>query len=302
MSSVKNQMQEHMRIFKLLKQIDVLMDNEKYRDIIPICDKILKIDEKNFDAVTYKAIAFLSLNDFKKALAHFRKANRIEANHYEILQAIACILFSFHQFDEAREVLRKAAQIEGGEYSSFQYFKFRNCNIVLEIVDPSTMLAHHAWIWDLVNISPKLLDSMLYSISGDVPRDLIDLKIQSVSNSYGELSIVPKLDLPDHKEFYAVLPVIIPPYENNTITLRFEWEEPYRYYIYFIPTICDNFQYTLYFPDGFDFNVKFSLIDTETGETKLQNQPYKIEKLDNKTKVFWEFKNPDPKFNFRVDW
>jgi len=300
--SVKDQIQEDKKIFKLLQRIVVMEENGQYQKALCLCDEILKIDDENFDAVHYKALLFYHFNDLKKALSYCRKAHRLDPTNYQVLESMATMLILLNRFEESQYFLQKAAQLEGGEYSISKIFRFTNCNIVLEIMDPLTMLTHHIWIWDAVNTSSRLLNSITYDIQGDIPRSLSDLKIRVFSNKYGKLKIIPRLDLPEHKTLFAFFPENVPPHENQNIAFEFDWEEPDRYYIWRLVTICDNFQYTIYFQNKFDFEPKFSLIDTETGDKIVQNYSYEIEKLASKTKVVWKFKNPDQKFLFRVDW
>src|SRR6267143_4890886 len=54
-------------------------------------------------------------------------------------------------------------------------FLFPRVELGLEITDPKTMMAHHTWIWQVINITEELAEQVSYYLEGDVPRDFPDL-------------------------------------------------------------------------------------------------------------------------------
>ena len=53
-------------------------------------------------------------------------------------------------------------------------FLFNSIDIKLDVLDPKSMLTHHVWTWNLVNISDVPRDEIFYYLDGDSPKDFAD--------------------------------------------------------------------------------------------------------------------------------
>ena len=51
-------------------------------------------------------------------------------------------------------------------------FLFNTIDIKLDVIDPKSMLVHHVWNWNLINMSDVPRDEIFYYLDGDSPKIL----------------------------------------------------------------------------------------------------------------------------------
>ena len=124
-------------------------------------------------------------------------------------------------------------------------FLFNTIEIDLDVLEPKTMLTHHTWKWNLVNISDSPKDEIFYYLDGDSPKDFADMNVRAYDEEGNDADILSLSEnKPMHKEFSIKLKKPIKPRQRKRfVTLEYDWEEPERTYFYKIPTDCKLFTY-----------------------------------------------------------
>ena len=130
-------------------------------------------------------------------------------------------------------------------------FKFKKVEISLEIINSESLMTHHTYLWDLVNISRETQPQVLYQLSGEIKRDFADLNIKITDGKGNNLDIVRiEKNKPLYKEFYVKLKQ---PVKRNReikgLKIEYDWEEPDREFIFDLPTDCKEFKCNLSIPN-----------------------------------------------------
>ncbi|MGI0008926.1 MAG: hypothetical protein ACRD92_04825, partial [Nitrosopumilaceae archaeon] len=123
-------------------------------------------------------------------------------------------------------------------------FAFRTIDIMLDVVEPTTLLTHHTWVWKLENISKEPKEQVHYIIDGDKEKDFKDLHV-TVKDERGNSLEVLTVDQikPTHKEFNVQLRNPMLPKQVKTLKLEYDWEEPDRSFYYRVASDCKEFTY-----------------------------------------------------------
>jgi len=137
-------------------------------------------------------------------------------------------------------------------------FEFRRIDVILDIIDPQTMLTHHTYIWDVVNVAPETRSRIFYYLDGDTPKEFSEINVK-VTDKEGKNLNIAKVDVdkPFHKEFYVELKKPVKPKHKLTgLKLEYDWEEPDRYFEYKMATDCKKFTYKFSIPSGVAKQIK----------------------------------------------
>jgi len=183
-------------------------------------------------------------------------------------------------------------------------FLFNTIDITLDVKDPKTMLTHHVWNWNVINMSDEPRDEIFYYLDGDVPKDLKDMNIKITDEEGTELDIIGvSVNKPLHKEFNVKLKKPLKPRQRKRfLRLEYDWEEPERNYFYKLPTDCKEFRYKFSIPSGVDIKNRILKVDTELGYKWLANPPPKLSYKSDKTVVEWETKNLKAFDAYKFEW
>ncbi len=183
-------------------------------------------------------------------------------------------------------------------------FLFNTIDVTLDVKDPKTMLTHHVWDWNVINMSDEPRDEIFYYLDGDVPKDLKDMNIRITDEEGTELDIIGvSVNKPMHKEFNVKLKKPLKPRQRKRfLRLEYDWEEPERNYFYKLPTDCKEFRYKFSIPSGTDIKNRILKVDTELGYKWLANPPPKLSYKSDKTVVEWETKNLKAFDTYKFEW
>lgn len=167
-------------------------------------------------------------------------------------------------------------------------FAFRTIDIVLDIVEPSTWLTHHTWVWKLENISKEPKEQVHYIIDGDKERDFKDLHV-TVKDERGNSLDILNIDhnKPTHKEFNVKLRNPMLPKQIKTLKLEYDWEEPDRSFYYRVASDCKEFTYLFTVPKDAEIKTRVLRVDAETGYRVYASPNPVVKYLDDKTVVSW---------------
>jgi hypothetical protein len=184
-------------------------------------------------------------------------------------------------------------------------FYYNLVQLTTEVKDPSTLMAHHTWLWNFVNISNEPIDRIYYAIGGDVPRSFPDLNLTIKDEEDRELDIMSlNVNKPYQKEFYVKLRKPIKPKERGRATkLEYDWEDPERQFTYTISADCKKFDFLLLLPRTVELrNQKVLMVDQMTGEKRYAPTPATIRYLDRVTELTWSSSNLRARDTYRFDW
>ena len=183
-------------------------------------------------------------------------------------------------------------------------FEFRTIDIGVDIIDPKTMLAHHTWIWDVLNISKENKDQIFYYLDGDSPKDFADMNVKVTDPDGNELDIISlSVNKPLHKEFNVKLKKPLPPRRGiKGLKLEYDWEEPERNFFYKLATDCKRFTYRFTIPRKIEIKNRALKVDTEMGYKWHVSPPPVLRYKGDKTEITWEGKNLKAFEAYRFEW
>lgn len=180
-------------------------------------------------------------------------------------------------------------------------FKFKKIAINLDVTDSKTMMTHHTWIWDVVNISRDTQPQILYQLGGDKEREFSDLNVKITDAGGKNLEIV-RIDVnkPTYKEFFVKLKRPIKPrHELKHLKLEYDWEESDREFVYVLPTDCRTFSYKLTIPEKLVQKVR---IFQRVGFSEKKPLEPAIKHKNKKMEISWEGKNLKAHDEYSLQW
>jgi len=183
-------------------------------------------------------------------------------------------------------------------------FLFNTIDIKLDVQNPKTMLTHHEWIWNLINVSDEPRDQIFYYLDGDAPKDFPDMNVRVTDEEENELDIIALSEnKPTHKEFNVQMKKPIKPRQRNRyLKLQYDWEEPERNFFYKLPTDCKKFSYQFTIPRGVDIKNRILKVDTELGYKWIADPPPIIKYSKEGTKITWEGNNLKAFDAYKFEW
>jgi len=192
----------------------------------------------------------------------------------------------------------------GDQVKSKTAFIFNTIDIKIDVEDPKTMLAHHEWIWNLINVSDEPRDEIFYYLDGDVPRDFADMNVRVTDEEENELDIIALSEnKPTHKEFTIKMKKPIKPKQRKRfLKLEYDWEEPERNFFYKLPTDCKKFTYQFSIPRGTDVKSRILKVDTELGYKWVAEPAPVIKYLKEGTTISWEAPNLQAFDAYKFEW
>jgi hypothetical protein len=182
-------------------------------------------------------------------------------------------------------------------------FSFNKIEVIIEVQDIATMMTHHTWIWNVMNISKEPKSQIFYYLDGDVPRDFADMNVTVKDENGNKLDILSvNVNKPYHKEFIVQMNRPIKPKQKKILKLEYDWEEPERNYFYKFASNCKEFNYKCTIPKGMELKTRIIKVDTETGYKILATPPPSIKYMDNFTTVEWHKENLKAYDAYQFDW
>jgi len=199
------------------------------------------------------------------------------------------------------KVLKK--KISDVELFGLSSFAFTNIDIDLEVIDAKTMLTHHTWIWNIVNVSPEPKDQIFYYLDGDYSKDFPDMNVKITDNGTNLEIISLSVNKPYRKEFIVKLKEPLKPRQRNRfLKLEYDWEEPDRTFFYKLATDCKKFSYKCTIPKEIQVKNRVLKVDTEMGYKWHASPPPEIKYLKDKTVITWEGKNLKAHDGYKFEW
>ena len=182
-------------------------------------------------------------------------------------------------------------------------FAFKTIDIVLDVIEPATMLTHHTWVWKLENISKEPKEQVHYIIDGDKERDFKDLHVTVKDERGNSLEILTvDRNQPTHKEFNVQLRNPMLPKQTKTLKLEYDWEEPERNFYYRVASDCKEFTYLFTISKEAEIKTRVLQVDAETGYRVYASPNPVVKYLDDKTAVSWSKTNLKSFDAYQFQW
>ena len=199
---------------------------------------------------------------------------------------------------KGKDIQRKESDKERRSPSNF---KFKRIEITLDVTDPNSMMTHHTYIWNIVNISRHSHSQILYQLGGDIERDFSDLNVKVTDANRNKLKIVRiEVNKPLYKEFYVKLKQPVKSRrELKGLKLEYDWEEPDREFVFVLPTDCKKFSFKSIIPKGAERKIR---IFKRVGLSEKQLLEPDIKHGKKKTKILWEGKNLNAHDEYTFQW
>ena len=182
-------------------------------------------------------------------------------------------------------------------------FLFPRIELKVEITNPKTMMAHHTWLWKMMNITDKSLDLVSYLLDGDIPREFADLNIivRDGNNRKLKISNV-NVNKPLHKEFVVKLNKSINPNKYGVLKLEYDWEEPERNFFYRLSTDCKKFKYFCTVPKEIETKPRVLKVDPGTGFKNFASTQAGVRYLKDRTEISWQASNLPAHDAYQFEW
>ena len=182
-------------------------------------------------------------------------------------------------------------------------FAFRTIDILLDVIEPTTLLTHHTWVWKLENISKEPKEQVHYIIDGDKERDFKDLHVTVKDERGNSLDILTvDVNKPTHKEFNVQLKNPMLPKQVKTLKLEYDWEEPDRSFYYRVASDCKEFTYLFTISKEAQIKTRVLRVDAETGYRVYASPNPVVKYLDDKTVVSWSKANLKAFDAYQFQW
>jgi len=181
-------------------------------------------------------------------------------------------------------------------------FLFPKIELWLNITEPKTMMTHHTWIWNMVNISNSSTDQVKYFITGDVPRDFSNLNLNVRDGSGKKLKILSvNVNKPLEKEFIVQLSKPVKPNHTVVLKMEYDWEEPERKFHYSLATDCKKFTYLLTIPKRIEIKPRVLKVDPARQRVHAPVAPQIIYQRQHSV-VRWNVKNLRASETYQFEW
>lgn len=189
------------------------------------------------------------------------------------------------------------------EIKNVNNFAFNSIEIILDVRDTQTMLTHHTWIWDIMNIAKEPKQQIYYYLEGDTAKDFADMNVTASDGKGTKMNILSLgSNKPYHKEFNVQLNRPLKPKQKKILKLEYDWEEPERNYFYKFASDCKRFKYLCILPKGMEAKNRILRVDTETGYKLHASPPATVKYLDDRTEISWEKTNLKAYDAYQFEW
>lgn len=106
-----------------LDRAENLIESGKYRDAVPVLDKVVSADEDNADAYNYLGFAYRNLGDYEKSKEYYDRALAIDANHRGAREYLGELYLKLDELDSAQQQLAKLDEICANGCSEYDELK-----------------------------------------------------------------------------------------------------------------------------------------------------------------------------------
>ena len=183
-------------------------------------------------------------------------------------------------------------------------FLFGRVEVRLDVTDPKTMLTHHTWLWNVINITKQPKEQVFYYLDGDSPKDFPDMNVTIKDEDDNELNIISiNVNKPYHKEFIVKLNKPLKPNQKGRLLkLEYDLEELDRNFFYKFASDCSKFKYLFTIPKGVELKNRVLKVNSETGYKTIATPASQIKYLSDRTEIIWQASNLHAYDAYRFEW
>ena len=183
-------------------------------------------------------------------------------------------------------------------------FLFPKVDLKLTVTDPKTLMTHHTWLWNVVNVTSVENDQVSYVIDGDIPKDFEDLNVSIKDEKNKKLKgIHLRTNKPLQKQFIVKLKNPIKPQQRRRfLKLEYDWEEPDKKYMYQLATDCAKFSFSLKVPKTLLIKPGIFKVDMATKERMYASPAPDIKYHKNATEILWNASNLKAYESYEFQW
>jgi len=191
-----------------------------------------------------------------------------------------------------------------GDESDTAKFLFPKVELKLELKDIKTMMTHHSWIWNAVNITDTPIDHVSYYLEGDVDKEFADLNVKITDENNTKLKMLSlDVNMPKNKQFIIKLERPIKPGQKRRfLKLEYDWEEPKRNFLYTLSTDCKKFECHLIVPNDFEIKQRVLKVDIATKLKTRASFASQVRYLKGRTEVTWKASNLKAYDAYQFEW
>ena len=176
-------------------------------------------------------------------------------------------------------------------------------SIRLDIQNPKTMLTHHTWVWDEVNVTDKPIERIPCIMDGRVPRKFEDLNVRIFDQRGNRLKVESFVeDKPYLKHIIFKLNRPIMPNKSQRLKLEYDWEEPDRYFEYIVTSECKKFKYHLTVDKDVEVKSRLFQFDPVLKFKNLTSSQPTLRYHSNKKEIRWQASNLHTYQGYRFHW
>ena len=177
--------------------------------------------------------------------------------------------------------------------------------VLIDIVDVKTMLAHHTITWDILNTGDEDIPGCDFAASSIIRRSIKSINFRAADGSKNLLEVKPILDQPYTKAFAALFRQPLAISERTKVVIEYDWEEPDRGYVYSVQFPHDQFGFRLLVPWGLEIHPsvkKTGFTANVPDDDKQIQQAIEVQEIAGKRAVEWKTSNVTPPSGIRLQW
>lgn len=226
---------------------------------------------------------------------------------YSIKHGESLSLYNIYGDGFGNKIAPRKAKVAGKnlekDIKTINNFKFNSIEVRLEVINLKTMMTHHVWSWNIINVAKEPKYQIFYYLDGDTPKEFSDMNVTVKDERDNKLDILSvNTNKPYHKEFNVQLKRPIKQKQKKILNLEYDWEEPERIFFYKFASDCKKFRYVFVIDKGMELKTRILKVDTETGYKVHASPPPTVKYHGNKTEVTWEKENLKAYEAYQFEW
>ncbi len=183
-------------------------------------------------------------------------------------------------------------------------FHFTKMELKTEITDQKTMMAHHTWLWELVNVTPEPVDKVFYFLDGDEPRKFPDLHFKVTDEQGNNLGLVALNDIEGRRKEIIVKThtPLMPNQRGRSLKLEYDWEEPKKNFYFKLSSNCKNFKYVFTISDEAKIRPRVLEVHSDLGSKEFASIPHSLNYHDGLVEMTWNATNLKAFEEYEFQW
>lgn len=143
----------------------------KTKEAIKLCNRILKIDNNNIDALLIKAGGLKELDNVEEFVALVQDIMKRWPNHWEAYYLLSLFIFGLNEDDKALQLMRHSIKLDENFNNVISYAQMLYLvgdHNYLEYVEKAKKMdkkradnfMKNIWIWDIESVEPTISETI----------------------------------------------------------------------------------------------------------------------------------------------